>query len=402
MEQNGKKLTILTTGDNPLASTGYGTVWNNLLKRWIKLKPDWKFYHAGWQNFDRPHKTAMVYVALPRGKSDYCYDKITYYLVKYKPDIFISLSDVGYQSGYIKEVSEAKKKGWSGIWICYTPVDTEGWCVTWDSDLSFCDINVAMSEFGGKQMKKHKVHNVHVIPHGVELEDFKPIKDREELKDKFGVRGKFVIGFVGKNQRRKMIERLLLGFARFAKDKEDVSLVLHTDIEPLDKGIHLHLISDLFEITPKILMTKKGLDSVARQTIDENTMNEIYNVMDVFGYATGGEGFGLPGIECQASGVPLLMTDYTTAQELCREKNRIPVLMDCHGRKCIDRGYNGVYFAYPDDIKMAELFEKYYKMWKTEKELFEKERKDAVEFAQKYNWDGIAVQWINLFEHEVA
>ena len=41
--------------------------------------------------------------------------------------------------------------------------------------------------------------------------------------------GKFVAGFVGKNQRRKMIANLIEGFSRFAKGKDDVVLLLHTD-----------------------------------------------------------------------------------------------------------------------------------------------------------------------------
>ena len=48
-------------------------------------------------------------------------------------------------------------------------------------------------------------------------------------------------------------------------------------------------------------------------------MREIYNIMDIFFLSTSGEGFGVPTIEAQACGVPVVVTDYTTTQELLIE-----------------------------------------------------------------------------------
>ncbi len=389
---------VLSFGDNPLTSTGYGCVWNNLLPRWKKTKPDWEFYHVGWQSRDRPHETKDGYWILPMGKLEYGYDVCYSNLMKYQPDFLITLCDVGWQSGFIQAVFEAKKNGWRGKWVMYTPVDTHSWAMGWTEIFSKADINVSMAKFGEQQMKAHNIPNI-LIEHGVDLEDFKPTDNKELLKKKVNMEGKFVVGFVGRNQTRKMLDRIMLGFSHFAKDKSDVCLMLHTDEEPPQQGWSLKYMQWMYKIEDKLKLTKTGLDVFSRQNIGEHTMNEIYNFMDVFCYGTGGEGFGLPGIECQAAGVPLLMTDCSTALDLCRPENRIPVLKDKYNRDVDVVGTNGVAFKVPDDMAMAELLEKMYKEYKEGK--LEERRIEARKFAEQYDWNIIANKWISLFEKEL-
>lgn len=390
---------ILSYGDNPLTSTGYGTVWFNLLRDWAKLRPDWEFMHVGWQSRDRPHKTVEGYTMLPMKQNEYGYDTVYKYLMDYKPDFLVTLCDVGWQAGYIEHVFKAKQAGWKGKWIAYTPVDTHEWTMTWDETFDAPDINVAMAQFGYDVMKKHNVKNPYLIKHGVDLESFKPM-DKEAMKERFGLGGKFTVGFVGRNQIRKMIDRILFGFKIFAEGKDDVALVLHTDQEPPQQGWSLPYMQWKLKIEDKLKLTKTNLDIIGRQMLQPSNMNDIYNMMNVFCYGTGGEGFGLPGIECQAAGVPLLMTDCTTALDLCRDENKIPVLKDCHGRDVDIVGTNGVTFKVPDDIEIAKLLERYYQEWKTNRQkLFEREAEARV-FAQQYDWSLISPKWIELFEKE--
>lgn len=403
----------MSFGDNPKISSGYGQVWDNLLSRFVKEKPDWEFMHVGWQNVDRPHKTIEGYTMLPRGKDDHGFDVIFEYIMKHKPDILITLADVGFQGGYMDFVFEAKKRGWSGKWIAYTPLDTHTWeHMFWDKIFQAPDVNVAMADWGEKMMEEYKVPNIKKIPHGVDLETFKPLENREELKIKNGLAGRFVVGFVGRNQIRKMNDRLVKGFAQFSKGKEDVVLLLHTDLVPAAAGWNLPALITKFEhdYDPdigkfnKIILTKDKLDMTKRQSVQPEDMNEFYNVMDIFCYATGGEGFGLPAIETQASGTPLMMTACTTAFELTdggQHGYLIPVLLDTHGRFCSSIGNNGIENVYPDDVEIAKILEEIYTEWKSNPEKLMEERKKAREFALKYNWDGIAKSWITLFEENV-
>lgn len=389
-----RPLRVLATGDSPWTSTGYGTVWNNRLRRWVKLRPDWQLYFIDWHSRAREHKDSMGYTTIPMGKFEYGYDAVEEQIMKKNPDILVTLCDVGYQAGYINVIQKCRLAGWRGTWFAYTPLDNDGWALTWDEFFKEPDVNVAMAGFGKRIMDAHKVKNSVLIPHGVDTTEFYPLPNRDEYRRIFKVDDKFVVGFVGRNQRRKMIDRVMEGFSHFAKGKDDVVLMLHTDKEPSREGWSIPYLIHLFGIRGKCVLTKEDLNVDLRQRIDTDLMNVLYNLQDVFLYGTGGEGFGLPGIECQSAGTPLLMTDFSTAEDLCRDHNKIPVLKDVHGRRCIDRGANGVHFAYPDDIAAAELLEKYYQQWKEGKI----DRLEPRKFALTYDWDLLAPLWIDAFE----
>jgi glycosyltransferase involved in cell wall biosynthesis len=393
------KLVILSYGDSPKVSTGYGQVWDNLLSRWVKLKPNWEFKHVSWQSQDREHKREGGYTILPTGKLEYAFDTVVSNISKYNPDFVITLCDIPWQGGFVEQIATAKNNGWRGKWIAYTPIDTHTWAMTWDQIMGSPDINVAMAKFGETQMKANKVPNVVRIDHGTDNNVYKPL-DKLALKEKYGLKDKFTIGFVGRNQERKMIDRLMMGFAKFAENKDDVILLLHTDQETPKDGWSIPYMNFKFKIKEKVKITKTNLDIAARQKLTPDNMNEIFNMMDIFCYATGGEGFGLPAIEAQSVGLPFLMTDCTTAREFtetCGEV--IPVLLDKYGRKCVKVGQNGAEFVYPDDVAMADLLEKYYQDWKNGGSLLKEESKKSRENSLKYSWDNLAPQWIELFEN---
>ena len=399
---------ILTSGDDPLTSTGYGEIWRNLLDRWTQNKPKWKFYHIGWQNRDREHQTREGYYMLPIQKQEYGFDVVLPYLLKYKPDIFLTMADIGITAGFIDSVNEAKKRGWRGRWFAINLVDTETWeYFLWDKILDAPDKVIAGAKNGEILYAEHDVKNVVYIPMGVDTKSYYPLADKEKLKERFNLKDKFVIGYVAKNQKRKMIPNLIKGFAKFSKGKNDVRLLLHTDLESpagwsipclIEKFIKEED-KELQEPDPKIIMTNPQLDVILRQKISPEAMNDIYNLMDVFCYATGGEGFGLPGLECQSAGVPLMMTNYSSAIEIvCEEDLFIPVLKDKYGRRVTDIGNNGVENAIPDDVEISQILEKLYAEWKENK--LKKRNERARNFALKYDWEKICAVWLDLFEKE--
>jgi glycosyltransferase involved in cell wall biosynthesis len=408
-----EKIKVMTFGDNPKMST-YGCVWDNLLTRWAKIKPDWDFMHVGWQNTDRPHKTSEGYIMLPRSRDNWGFDVIENYLMKYQPNILITLADIGKQSGWIPGVNNAKKAGWRGKWIMYSPIDCHQWAVHWDEILMAPDVNVAMAESGEIFMKAHNVPNVKLIQHGVDTKKYFPLAEREKMRIRFGINDKFVCGFVGRNQTRKMIPYLMRGFAKFAKEKNDVVLLLHTDANPPGGEGRGNVIDalvwkfeketdqSLFE-SKKIMLTESNMDVLTRQGIQPENLNDVYNLMDLFVYSTGGEGFGLPGIECQSSGIPIIMSDNTTGPELARKSGElIDMLLDKYGRPIGYIGTNGVENLIPDDEHIKVLLEKYYLDWKSGKKLLKEMSEKSRKLALTYEWDIIAKQWIDLFEENIC
>jgi len=408
-----EEIVVISMGDNPKMSTGYGCVWDNLLKRWAKLKPKWKFMHVGWQNTDRPHKRAEGYYMLPRSRDTHGFDIVFPYIMKYKPDILITLADVGKQSGWVKGISEAKKSGWKGKWLAYSPIDCHQWAIHWTEIFMVPDVNIAMSKFGESMMKKFDVPNVKYIPHGVDTKAYFPKKEREENRKKFNINDKFVVGFVGRNQTRKMIPFMMRGFANFAKGKDDVVFLMHTDAHPpggegngcvidaLVWKFEREFGEELFQ-SKKIMMTESNMDILSRQGIQPDNMNDVYNLFDIFLYGTGGEGFGLPAIECQASGIPILMSNNSTGPELVEDTGElIDMQKDKYGRNIGYIGTNGVENCVPDDIHIAQLLEKYYADWKMDKLTLKEMSKKSRKFALTYDWDIVAKKWLDLFEEEI-
>jgi len=179
---------------------------------------------------------------------------------------------------------------------------------------------VAMSLFGQKQVKEYHNLDVDYIPHGINPNIFFPLSNeqKELLKQKYGLQGKFVIGVVARNQPRKHLDRTLKAM-RLIKDKiPNAVLFLHLD--PDDPAQPLWKIRNLiqkFGLENRVIFS--GMK--AHSGLPSNQMNEIYNVMDCFFLSTSGEGFGIPIIEAMACGIPVVATNYTTTPELVIKHN---------------------------------------------------------------------------------
>lgn len=389
--------------DSPYSSTGYGQVMHNLLKEWAKY-PELEVKHIGWQSWEREHERKEGYKILPRAKKDYGYDVLLHHIIQEKPDILFTLCDVGWQSGYVKIVEEAHKRAWQGTWVAYVPIDSDVVAWTWKDIFKRFDVTVAMSNWG-YDFIKNKVktaEKLYVIPHGVDMDIYKPL-NKQEIKTKAGYGGKFVVGAVGRNQIRKMWVYLLKGFSEFAKDKKDVVLLLHTDAEPpggnMNAGWALKYLVELYNLQGKINLTIQNLSIVDRLYVSQENMNKIYNMFDVFCFPTGGEGFGLPIIEAQSAGTPVMTTAFTTGFELVEGHGwLIPILKDKYDQKVMWTGLNGVEFAIPDKVAIKNLLEEAYIDWKVGGSKLKETGTKAREFCKDYKWTDIAKRWVDLFK----
>ena len=259
-------------------------------------------------------------------RAPYCQTVLPEYLAKYKPDVFGTLLDTFMLFP----------------WICNMPISckTVGW---WPSDggwfpqgcenvLKRFNRNVMMAKFGQEQVKRlFNLDTLH-IPHGVKSLKFRPMKeeDRHELRQVYGDKAlyvvhngnyaqmkvdlnkKFVVGCVARNQPRKMMDRLIKSFCLFAKGKEDVILLLHSDFRDMAAGFNLQDLADRYGEGRKVYWT--GIKWFDNYSVDR--MVEIYNLFNVHFLLTSGEGFGVPFIEAMSCGIPNVATNYTTTKEL--------------------------------------------------------------------------------------
>ncbi len=181
---------------------------------------------------------------------------------------------------------------------------------------------VAMAKFGQKQVKDYYGLDVKHIPHGLDTKKFHRLPDdqRNQLRQKWNLQDKFVIGVVARNQPRKFLDRTIKALQILNKVKDKIPnavLFLHADQNDPAQPFNLTRLIQRYNLENKVVWS--GIN--AMEGFPESEMNNVFNLFDTFLLTTSGEGFGVPIIEAMACEVPVLATNYTTTPELVLENN---------------------------------------------------------------------------------
>jgi hypothetical protein len=232
-----------------------------------------------------------------------------------------------------------------------------------------------MSKFGQDQLTKNGIDSYY-IPHGVNTKLFSPQQHwRETLRKQHGWEDKFVIGTVGTNTvERKNWIASLKAVKELYQNHKDIAYYMHTDMHH-SMGIDLDALRStlgLEDITfyPKPEQMIIGVRSEA--------LAHLYNAMDVFLLPSKGEGFGVPLIEAQSCGVPVITTNCTAQPELIKGGWLIKDLTPTWTAQT-----SWQFESNPHEI--ALYLEEAYQEWKTGKIL--ERGLLAREKAKEYDWD---------------
>lgn len=209
---------------------------------------------------------------------------------------------------------------WSRLpvpWVAWTPIDHEDIGLPTLKRLQVCDVPVAMSDFGAQEMMKAGIEEVVRIYHAVDTDVFKPL-DQEECRDEFQVeQDAYVIGMVmaNKGDRKQFPVQLKAIKAWMDKNPDyNVKVFLHTDPTAKMGGWDMKSLVEKVGLKGKVYSTGQYFSSVV--PLPDTMMAKIYNCFDVLLNASAGEGFGVPIIEAQACGVPVIAGNYTSMPEL--------------------------------------------------------------------------------------
>lgn len=396
---------VLLLGDSVTTPSGFGTVAMNIVEGICKplVKNNIELAHLDWQyagNVKKidPKGWEKSLLTFPIHKHRFGADSLGNCIASFKPDIILTLGDMWMvnflgQPQFQKMLKERNVK-----WYWYLPIDEDEIPIHFVKMLKIPDKIIAMSKAGGKALDDRGIEHDY-IPHGVDTNIYKPL-NKTEIKKKHGHNDNFVIGSVARNQDRKQIPRLIKAFALFKKDKKDAFLHLHCDCNDpagLAKdhcgGAFNMLVGCIryFNIVENVGFTRGVVSYYNALSLEQ--MAEIYNCFDVHALATSGEGFGLPIIESIACGVPNVMTDYTTANELISGRGELAKV------KTFIYGAWGTWRAIVDEEDMAAKFEKLYQDWKSDGTLLKEYSKNCVEFAAGYDWKTKVIpMWVKLLE----
>jgi glycosyltransferase involved in cell wall biosynthesis len=155
------------------------------------------------------------------------------------------------------------------------------------------------------------------------------------------------------NPPRKEFQRVMEAFARFNKVHPDSAIFFHTILETQAGFPILSFASDL-GIGNKILFLKPYQVAVELEQMD---MARLINCFDVLLCPSSNEGFGLPVIEAQACGVPVITNNFTSMPEMIKEG------ITGYATKIDQKRYTPLlsYIASPDTDDLYRLMEEAYK-----------------------------------------
>jgi glycosyltransferase involved in cell wall biosynthesis len=215
---------------------------------------------------------------------------------------------------------------------------------------------IAMTRFGESQLREHGFDPLYV-PHGVDTEVYRPHDDPRALKEKMGLDPDvFVVGMVGANMQqnppRKAFPQVFQAFAQFHAQHPDTFLYLHCETLGMYEGINLLHLAQACGI-PAGAYGGVAQDKYLVGTVTGPQMAGIYSIMDVLANPSYGEGFGVPIIEAQACGVPVIVTDWTSMPELCGAGWKV------QGDRWWD-SFHASFFMCPSVYEIVDAFEQAY------------------------------------------
>lgn len=306
---------VLWISNAPYVPTGYGqqtALFTRLLKQSGHDVAIFPFYgHQGGVMRD-PSGIPM----LPQSLDPWGNDIISAHVEQYQPDVTVLLADVWvFRAESVRHVT------------AWAPVDHDPIPPLVAKPLRHAKHVWAMSRFAETQMRAAGL-TPDYVPHGVDTDVYKPM-DRAAAREAWGIQpGRFMAAMVATNKgfpSRKSLDRVLKAWGVFLQTHPDALLYIHTLEGEQYGGLDLAQCAEFYGI---------GADNIRfpdmyrflRGDYHAGRMNALYNAADVLLAPSMGEGFGIPVIEAQAAGCPVIVSNFTAQAELASAAGyRIPI-----------------------------------------------------------------------------
>lgn len=271
-------------------------------------------------------------------------------------------------------------------WFPLVPIDHMPIPPAVATALKSARLPIAISQFGQQQLKNAGFDSYYV-PHGVDPTVWYP-QDKRQAKQNIGVKpDAFMASFVGVNDSipsRKGIPELLTAWSIFSQAHPDAGLYMHTSQQgnlpqSATGGVRIDLLLETFGINPD---TVKFVDQYRYKTgMPARELAYIASASDVLVLPTRGEGFGLPLIEFQRCGCPVITTDFGAGAELCASGWLVEYEPDW--------GWQSAIAAKPSVTSLVERLEEAYGERNNPAR-----RKEAEHFASQYDIDKVMSRYM--------
>jgi D-inositol-3-phosphate glycosyltransferase len=402
-----------------LRHTGFGNVAEELISRLSKTGK-YEFVVVGINYNGVPYctpaseyfhlKDIPVYPAFTGGpqSSLFGYDVVAEFLKSQKFDIFFALQDT-FNLIPLKEAITAAKKHKNFKYILYFPVDGDIHTSWIEDAIKLADIPVTYSDFGKKIVTdKNPYIDLMIVPHGVDLDTFKPFETKEERttfrKTYFNIEDDvFLITNVNRNQPRKDLPRTIIAFKKFCEENKDIKARLYLHCSPQDGAGHkLHEFTKNYlpeELWDRVIMPSDMV--MGGNGIPVETLSMVYAASDLVTSTTYGEGWGLSTVEAMASKTPVVMPNNSVNPQLLGKNEERGYLVKSGGDDLSD--YNVM--KYDNELMrpltdVNDLVSKWKHVYDNKEEAKQK-AEVAYEWLQDFTWDKIVKQWEEIFDNAI-
>lgn len=299
---------ILIHSNAPFVPSGYGAQVRLLLPRLAELGHDVvvsSFYGVSgspinWKDW----------LILPAGQNDFGVDTIIPHADTYGADLVLTLMDFW----QLARVAPALRGRRLAAWL---PNDCSP---LGQPDRQTLEVSgavpIAMSMFGLGNLREAGFEQAMYVPHAVDTDVFRPPADRVELRESLNLpTDQFIIGICAANRDglRKGFPEQFKAFAKFHRAHPDSLLMVHSVAQSRGGLDLLELAADM-GITDHVIISEPYAQITG--IMEPYVIADWYGCLDVLSSCSYGEGFGLPILEAQACGTPVIATDCSAMSEL--------------------------------------------------------------------------------------
>lgn len=385
-----KKARLLWSSNAPWASSGYGIQSRHLLPRLANL-PEFGGKDGiaifAWYGSSGGVRQDSGFTVYPAGNDPYGNDVIGRHAKRHGASIVVSLIDVWVCRDVAKSAAPA-------LWCPYLPIDHDPVPQRVLESMQGAHLPITYSKWGHAMLTKAGVKNEYVA-HGVETGIYNVQPREKALANKrqiTGIEGAHLSVMVAANKGfpdRKWFQGQLRAWAAFAKDKPHARLYIHTEPTPMYGGIDFGWLVQHLGIQDKVLFPDRYLNFLG---YPQTYLADIYNAADVLLSCSMSEGFGIPIIESQSCGTPVVVTNFSAMPELVRWGYTVDVA------DMVLTPMNA-YQAWPSVTDMTDKLQRLYEAWEMSGGDWPIAKRQATSKAihDEYSWDVIVRdQWAPL------
>lgn len=294
------------------------------------------------------------------------------------PDIVCVIQDMP----YVQQM-RAQRIDWSQYkFMAISPVDGDPIYPEWITCMAQADIRMTISQFGVDAYARAGVP-VSLCQPAIDTSIFRPALNAAEFSDIRTALGlspnDFLLGTMCQNQGRKLVPIMLETFFKFAEGKPNAYYLLDAALKS-PAGWDIRALCQQFGWNMDKLITSDKINV---------PLPERYRALSAFMLLSSREGFGLPLIEAQASGVPVMTLDYCSGPEIAGDGKGVVIPCDAFYNYS---GWGGAIDRYPDRTFLRYTLEDMYANPAKRMML----GKAGYEAASQLNWDTTANAVVRL------